>query len=82
MGPEMTHEPAAHDAVAIHHNGDLADESHGGDDHGEDNGHDTHANPSEALGPIDVEAWGALIVGIGLGLLVALCLVAATSLAG
>ena len=77
----MTHEPAAHDAGTAHHPGDLADEPHAGD-HGEDDGHDNHANPSEALGPIDVEAWGALIVGIGLGLLVALCLVAAKSLAG
>lgn len=63
----------------LHHPGDLADEPHGADDHGEDHGHDDHAHPSDELGPVDVQAWGALVVGIGLGLLVALCIVLATS---
>jgi hypothetical protein len=62
-----------------HQPGDIADEPHGADDHGDGHGHDDHAHPSEGLGPIDVQAWGALIVGIGLGLLVALCILLATS---
>jgi hypothetical protein len=61
------------DANALHTPGDIADEAHGPQDHGDDHGHDDHAHGSEALGPIDVAAWGALALGIGLGLIVALC---------
>jgi hypothetical protein len=43
------------------------------DDHGETDGHDDHAHGSEALGPVDVQAWGAFAVGIALGLIVAVC---------
>jgi hypothetical protein len=77
----MTHEPGAGDAAARHRPGDVADEPHGLDDHGDEHGHDDHAHDAEALGPIDVQAWGALVLGIGLGLAVALCMVWATSLA-
>lgn len=34
-------------------------------------GHDAHGG--EALGPVDVQAWGALLLGAGLGLVVAIC---------
>jgi len=48
------------------------------DDHGDDHGHDDHAHGAgDALGPIDTEAWGAGILGIGLGLAVALAFLAA-----
>jgi hypothetical protein len=64
-----------------HHPGDIADEGHGPDDHGETHGHDDHAHTGEAaLGPIDVQAWGALALGVAAGLLVVLCLVIATRL--
>jgi hypothetical protein len=53
-----------------------------GEDHGADHGHDEHGHGSESLGPIDVEAWGAFVLGIGLGLVVALCLAASVSLPG
>ncbi len=43
---------------------------HATDDHGDDHGHDDHAHGGEALGPIDVPAWGAAILGIVLGLVV------------
>ena len=50
------------------------------DDHGEDHGHDDHGHGSgEALGPIDVTAWGALLFGIVLGLIVLAALVQAVS---
>ena len=39
-------------------------------DHGEDSGHDDHAHGGEALGPLDVQAWGAAAVGVALGLVV------------
>lgn len=83
---ETHHEPSPdeleHAAAdrGLHHPGDLPDEAHGADDHGETHGHDDHAHPVEALGPVDVERWGALVIGIAAGLLVALCLVITTSL--
>ena len=40
---------------------------HGGD--GE------HPDAGEALGPVDVKAWGALLLGIAAGLVIVLCLV-------
>jgi hypothetical protein len=46
------------------------DENHG---HGEDHGQD------EELGPVDVERWGAAILGVALGLAVAVCCYLATS---
>ncbi len=50
------------------------------DDHGEDHGHDDHAHPEESLGPIEVAAWGAGVVGVLIGILVALCFALATRL--
>lgn len=49
-------------------------DDHGGDDHGDD-----HAHAEEPLGPIDVAAWGAGIIGIAIGLAVAFCYVLATA---
>jgi hypothetical protein len=49
------------------------------DQHDDDQpGHDDHAHDEEALGPVDVNAWGAGIVGVLLGLAVALAFVLAT----
>lgn len=51
------------------------------DDHGEDQGHDDHAHDdSVPLGPIDVFAWGAGILGIALGLSVALAFALSTGM--
>jgi hypothetical protein len=82
---QTSHEPSPDElehasADRGHHPGDVADEAHGPDDHGETDGHDDHAHAEEALGPIDVEAWGALALGVGAGLLIALCLVITNSL--
>jgi hypothetical protein len=53
------------------HAGEAAVGPHGAtDDHGSDHGHDDHAHGSEALGPVDVQAWAAALVGIALGLVV------------
>ncbi len=47
-------------------------ETHG--DHGDDHASDVHTmgeeHDGETLGPIDVPAWGAAILGIALGLVV------------
>jgi hypothetical protein len=52
-----------------------ADDAHATDDHG----HDDHAHAEEPLGPIDVAAWGAGLLGIVIGLAVAICFVLATA---
>jgi hypothetical protein len=65
-----------------HHPGDVAGEAHGVDDHGGDHGHDDHAHGSEVLGPVDTARWGAFVIGIGAGLLVALCLVLTVAIIG
>lgn len=57
-----------HDAAAAHH--DDAPESHHEDAHGGDHD-DGHGHGTEPLGPIDVKAWGAAIVGVASGALVA-----------
>jgi hypothetical protein len=66
----------------LHHPGDIAGEAHGADDHGETHGHDDHAHAEEVLGPVDAARWGAFLVGIGAGLLVALCLVLTIAVIG
>lgn len=58
------------------HLGDADNETHGVDDHGDAQGHDD-GHGSEALGPVDTERWGAFALGIGLGLVVALCIAVA-----
>ena len=60
------HAPDApgHAGAIAHH----ATDDHGEDAHGED----------ERLGPVDVPAWGAGALGIGLGLIVAVCFMLAT----
>jgi hypothetical protein len=49
------------------------------DDHGEDHGHDDHAHGGEALGPFDIPAWSMAVLGILLGLVVAIALLQAGS---
>ena len=54
-------------------------EHHLADDHGADHGHDDHAHDEDELGPIDVAAWGAGVLGVVLGAVVALGFVLATA---
>ena len=70
------HAPA-HDGHPPAHEPDEVGHSHGHEEHG---GHDEHAEHGEPLGPIDWAAWGAGVLGIGAGLVVAFCLYASTSL--
>ena len=53
---------------------------HTTDDHGDDHGHDDHAHEDEdgALGPIDIYAWGAGVLGVAIGAVIAICFAAAT----
>lgn len=67
---QTSHEPTPRELG--HASGD-ADVAHGAADRG-----DGHA--VEPLGPVDVRAWGALVLGIAAGLLVVLCLVITQSL--
>lgn len=71
---ETSHEPTPDD---VHHA-----TTDGGPDHADGGADraDDHAHGGEALGPVDVRAWGALILGTAAGLVVALCLVITTTL--
>jgi len=71
----MTSSP--HDSDRPGHEGAVAHHAPG--DHGEDHGHDDHAHvDSMPLGPIDVFAWGAGILGVVLGLAVVWAFMLAT----
>ncbi|HXG26561.1 MAG TPA: hypothetical protein VNL94_06895 [Candidatus Binatia bacterium] len=73
----MSDPPAAH---ADPHAADGMVGEHGQPtDQGDGHGHDDHAHGAEALGPIDVPAWGAAILGIVLGLIVVGALLLATT---
>ncbi len=65
-----------HDIDEPGHPGAVA--HHATDDHGDEHGHDDHGHAAESLGPIDRPAWGAGILGVLLGLAVAVAFVLAT----
>ncbi|MBI3746121.1 MAG: hypothetical protein HY264_06280 [Chloroflexi bacterium] len=64
------------------HASDAVAGPHGAGDHGEGHGHDDHAHGAEVLGPLDPMAWGAGVLGILGGLVVALCLAVAAGWLG
>jgi hypothetical protein len=67
----------AHDTDKHGHEGAVA--HHAPDDHGEEQGHDDHGHGDrDILGPIDVVAWGAGVLGVVLGLAVALAFALST----
>lgn len=61
-----------HDDHPPAHEPDDAEHGHGG--------HDEHGAHGPTLGPVDWFAWGAGILGVGAGLVVAFCLYVTTSL--
>ena len=80
MAPEVKQRTmTSHDSDVPGHAGAVS--HHETTDHGDDHGHDDHAHGEEALGPIDVAAWGAGVVGVVAGILIAACFVMATSAA-
>ncbi len=65
------------------HSSDAMVGPHGAGDHGEDHGHDDHAHgDGDMLGPVNTAAWGAGLIGIIGGLLVALVLAMAAGWLG
>lgn len=64
-----------HDTDLAGHAGSVA--HHATDDHGEEHGHDDHGHDDEPLGPIDRLAWGAGVLGMVLGIAVAVAFVLA-----
>jgi hypothetical protein len=58
---------------------DMSADPHATDDHGDDHGHDDHAHDEEPLGPIDLRAWGAAVLGVALGVATAACFVVTTT---
>jgi hypothetical protein len=71
---------SAHDGDAPGHAGAVG--HHETTDHGEDHGHDDHAHGEAGLGPIDVAAWGAGLLGVVTGLVIAACFVVANGASG
>jgi hypothetical protein len=66
-----------HDQDTPGHAGAIA--HHATDDHGDDHGHDDHAHgEGDALGPVDIRAWGAGLLGVVLGLAMTACFILAT----
>lgn len=62
------------------HAGEAMVGPHGvADDHGDTHGHDDHAHGADVLGPLDVRAWGAALLGIALGLVVMVAFIQAAS---
>jgi hypothetical protein len=59
-------------------------DAHAGDAHADAHADDAHAHATDEdiLGPIDFAAWGAGIAGVAIGLVMWLCFVMATSVAG
>ena len=57
----------------------ATDDHHAPSDRGDD--HD-HVDDEEPLGPIDRAAWGAGVLGVVIGLVIAVCFALATSLPG
>ncbi len=54
------------------------EDAHG---NGHDDGHGSaHGHLDEALGPVDIVAWGAGVLGVAIGLATALCFALATGL--
>lgn len=60
----------------------MSTDPHATDDHGDDHGHDYHAHVEEALGPIDRAAWGAGLLGVAIGLAIAVCFMVVTAAPG
>jgi hypothetical protein len=67
-----------HATDAPGHANAAAGDHHNPSDHGGDHGHDDHAHGEEALGPIDVWAWGAGILGLAVAVGIAACFALAT----
>jgi hypothetical protein len=65
------------------HASDARTGPHGSsDDHGDDHGHDDHAHAAEDLGPVDLRAWGAGVLGVLLGLAVVVAIAIASGAFG
>jgi hypothetical protein len=82
----MTHSPipdadditAGDTATETHHEPHGGAMPHGAADDIEEHGQ-THEAEAEPIGPVDTRAWGAALLGIALGLLVAACFAVATA---
>ncbi len=75
---ETMSDPHATDAPG--HDASAGADHHASTDHGDDHGHDDHGHAVEAaVGPIDIAAWGAGIIGVAIAVVMAACLVLATS---
>lgn len=70
-------DPQATDAPD--HEASAGGDHHEPTDHGDQHGHDDHAHGERPLGPVDVAAWGAGVLGVGIAIAIAACFALATS---
>lgn len=56
----------------------LTAEHAGAVDHGDAHRHDDHGHGPDTLGPVDVAAWGAGILGVAISVVIAFAFVMAT----
>ena len=77
---QTSHEPDPGELEHVAAQSEDRADAHGSGHDGVAAGHDEHGHGGEALGPVDVRAWGALVLGIAAGLVVVLCLVITNSL--
>jgi hypothetical protein len=59
--------------------GDVSADPHASGDRGDDHDHADQAHAEEPLGPIDLRAWGAAVLGVALGVVTAACFVLTTT---
>ena len=52
---------------------DTRTETHSEPDRPNADAHDEHGHAGEALGPVDLPAWGAGVLGVAVALVVAVC---------
>jgi hypothetical protein len=70
-------DPHATDAPG--HAASAGGDHHDPADHGDEHGHDDHAHAEAPLGPVDVAAWGAGVLGVGIAIAIAACFALATA---
>ncbi len=71
--PHGDDQPGHAGSAGLHH--DIGD-------HGDDGGHDDHAHVEEPLGPIDLAAWGAGLLGVAVAAVMIVCFALATGALG
>ena len=70
------------ETTAHHDEAQALDERHGAGDHGIDTEHDDHGHADDALGPIDWAQWAVGILGVVIGIVIAVGFALSTGAVG